>query len=82
MGHSTYLESKDEGESSMLKKQRSTEDMYEDALQDPHPMARARLPELQFPVGVGVLPSVACLRPMPVEPGLLRKIEAPSATGT
>jgi hypothetical protein len=59
------LSSKDKGERSMLKTQRSPEDMDGEALQDPHPMARARLPELQFPVGVAVLPSGACLKPMP-----------------
>jgi hypothetical protein len=39
LGHSTDLASKDKGESSMLKTQRSPEDMYGEALQDPHPMA-------------------------------------------
>ena len=51
-----YLDGKPEGDHSMAGTWETGEDVYPVDLQDPRDMAKARLPESQFPVGANPHP--------------------------
>ncbi len=57
MGQPPYLAAKAKGDNSMAVTRRTLEDVYSRyAPQDPHDMAKATLPEPQFPTGIIVCP--------------------------